>query len=65
MGVELALGLLFGLIDRAAQIQQLIQTAKSEGRDISEAELNALQAADDAARQKLQEAIANAKASGN
>lgn len=61
MGVEIALGLLFGLLDRAAQIQSLIQTAKAEGRDITEAELDTLRAADDAARVKLDEAIKQAQ----
>jgi hypothetical protein len=54
---ELAITLLLGLLDRANAISQLISTARTEGRDISDEELNKLQADDDVAREKLLAAI--------
>lgn len=56
--------LLLGLLDRATQIGTLIQTARTEGRDITAAELDALVDADKAARQGLVDAIEKAKAEG-
>lgn len=61
MGTELALTLLFGLLDRVAAINSLLQKAKAEGRDITEAELDALAAQDDVARSKLAAEIAKAR----
>lgn len=56
--------LMLGLLDRAAQIGALIQTARAEGRDVTSAELDGLKLADDAARAELVQAIAAAKAAG-
>lgn len=53
---------LFGLVDRAAEIKAVLQTAQSEGRDVSEAELDTLFAGDDAARAALDAAIKAARA---
>ena len=61
MGAELAITLLLGLLDRAAQIGALISSAKAQGRDVTEAELNALAADDDVARKALEEAIKKAR----
>jgi len=58
METALALQLLFGLLDRVSAVSSLIQTAKSEGRDITEAELDSLVVADDAAKKALESAIA-------
>lgn len=64
MGVEIAISLLLGLIDRAAQISTLINTARTEKRDITQTELDILAAQDDAARKALDDAIKAAKAAG-
>lgn len=61
-GAELALTLLFGLLDRAAEISALLVKAKAEGRDISQAELDTLSQADDVARAELVIAIARRRA---
>ena len=58
MGAEVAISLLFGLLDRAQAYAAVIQKAKSEGRDVTEAELDTLASADDAARHDLQREIA-------
>lgn len=57
---ELLLQLLLGLFDRANQITALFKRAAAENRDVSDAELDALAAEDDAAR--VRQIIANAKA---
>lgn len=62
-GVAVALDLLFGLLDRASAIGALLTKAKGEGRDITDAELDALAAEDDAARAALVAAIAKRRAS--
>jgi hypothetical protein len=41
-GVTVALEVLFGLLDRAQAIGTLLAQARSEGRDITQAELDAL-----------------------
>ena len=64
MGTELAITLLLGLIDRAAAYGALISKAKAEGRDVSEAELDALASEDDQARKELEAAIAKRRAGG-
>ncbi len=64
MGAELVITLLLGLLDRATQITTLIQTARTEGRDITPAELDALVEKDNVARKALDDAIAKAKAEG-
>jgi len=48
--------------DKIATISKLITNARSEGRDVTDAELDALFADDDAARVALQAAIDAAKA---
>ena len=61
MNVETALSLLIQLLSQADAIGRLIQAARSEGRDLTDAELDALVAGDDAARAALVDAINNAK----
>jgi hypothetical protein len=61
MTVDNAIALLIALLSQADAIGRLIQNARNEGRDISQAELDALVAADDSARQALVDAIAKAK----
>jgi len=56
--------LLLGIIERAAAVGALINTARAQGRDITTAELESLMDADDAARDALKTAIAAAKADG-
>lgn len=63
-GAALALQLLLGLLDRASQVGALINAAKSENRDITNAELDTLVAADDKAKQDLEDAIADARKQG-
>lgn len=62
MNVDLLLTLLITALNRASEIGMLIDRARREGRDVSEAELDALFAQDDAARDELQAAIDAAKA---
>jgi hypothetical protein len=64
VNIDLALSLVIALINNAAAISNLIQTAKAEGRDITPAELQALFDADALARAKLEIAISEAKAAG-
>ena len=61
MNGTIAIQLLLGLLDRASSIGTLINKARADKRDISDAELDALMAADDAARAALEKAIAAAK----
>jgi hypothetical protein len=56
--------LLLGLLDRASALGAMIARARTEGRDVTSAELDALAAADAAARDELVAAIAAAKAAG-
>ena len=63
-GAAVALELLFGLLDRASSIAALINKAKAENRDVTDAELDALAVLDDAARVALEAAIAKRKAEG-
>lgn len=53
--------LLLGLVDRASAISALLSKAKSEGRDVTEDELNGLAAADDVAKANLDAAIKKAR----
>lgn len=62
MGIDVAITLLLGLIDRATTIGTLIQKAQSEKRDLTAAEIDQLAALDDVARKALDEAIAKARA---
>jgi hypothetical protein len=55
--------LLLGVIDRAAQISSIIQLAKAQNRDVTQAELDMLLAQDLVARQRLVDAI-NASSGG-
>lgn len=64
MNLQVALGLLIQLLGQADAIGRLIQLAHKEGRDISDAELDALVASDDGARQALQTAIDAKKSPG-
>lgn len=60
-GAALAVNVLFGLLDRASSIAALIKTAQSEGRDITQAELDTLVSEDDTAKTALEAAIAQRK----
>lgn len=57
--VNLALQMLWGLLDRVGTVSALIKRG-----DITEAELDALAADDDKAREALKAAIAKARAEG-
>lgn len=61
-GIELAITLALGLLDRAAAYSLLINQARSEGRDVSDAELDELALDDDFARKELEGAIAKRRA---
>ena len=61
MNEALVLQLLLGLLDRATQIGALLATARKEGRDVSDSELDALAAKDDQARADLDAAIKAAR----
>lgn len=56
------LALLLQYSDKVTQIGNLIRTAQTENRDVTDAELDALFAEDDAARAALQAQIDAAKA---
>lgn len=60
----LAIQLLMGLLDRAQAISTLLNKAKAEGRDVTDAEIDELAAGDDAARAVLQAAIDKARGGG-
>jgi hypothetical protein len=53
----MAIDLVLQLLDRATEIGALISRAKGEGRDITQAEIDSLVSADDAAKAKLAAAI--------
>ena len=55
------IGLLLQYSDKIAAVSKLLNTAHSEGRDVTSAELDALFADDDAAKIALDAAIAAAK----
>jgi hypothetical protein len=59
---QLILEVLFGLIDRASTIAALLNKAKAEQRDVTDAELDTLSLADDLARAQLIVAIARRRA---
>jgi len=63
MNSAIAVTLLLGLLDRAQAIGTLIKTAREEGRDITEAEIDQLVADDDAAKAALDLAIEKARGS--
>lgn len=56
--------ILLALLDRATQWGTVIAQARAEGRPVSEAEVDAFFAIDDAAAKRLDDAIAKAKAEG-
>lgn len=58
------ISVLTSLLAQAASLGKLIETARSEGRDITPAELDQLRGADDAARNGLAAAIEQARAEG-
>ena len=60
--VDLLLTLALQFLNRAAEFQALVIKARTEGRDITPAELDALAANDDLARAELQKAIDEARA---
>lgn len=62
--IAIVLGLLIDLSGRINQLSSLLKKAQDEGRDITEDELTALVAEDDAARANLDDAIEKAKAEG-
>jgi hypothetical protein len=64
MNAAVLIELLLGLIDRASAISTLLNTAKSQGRDVTTAELDALFAVDATARDALEAAIAKVRAGG-
>lgn len=59
---EILIELLDTLLSNATQIDTLLKTAQSQGRDVTQDELNALFAQDDAAKAALVAAIAKAQA---
>lgn len=59
--LTLAVTLALNLVDRAAAIGALVRKAQAEGRDVTDAELDELEAADDAARGELADAIEQAR----
>lgn len=61
MGIDTAITLLFGLLNRAALWAKEITAAKAEGRDVN---LDIFTAADDTEKVLLQTAIAKRKAEG-
>lgn len=64
MNTDQALTLLIALLSQANEIGRLIRQAQAEGRDITDAELDALAIEDDAARARLAAAIEAARAHG-
>lgn len=59
--VSLLLQLLVGLTTQASEIAALLNRAKAENRDVTDAELDILASGDDASRDALKEAIYNAR----
>lgn len=64
MGAAAGIEILLSLLDRAAAWSVIVQKARLEDRNITEAEIDAFFAADDAADKRLQAAIDKAKAEG-
>lgn len=58
------LNLAVGLLGQLSSLSALLSKAKAEGRDITDAELDALARQDAEARSRLAEAIAGARAQG-
>lgn len=57
MNADLVLELMLLALNQAAKMGAMISQARAEGRDISDAELDGLRAADDAAKLKFQARI--------
>lgn len=58
MNIEVALDILLSLMGRVSDMSNLIDSARKAGRtDLTEEEVDMLVAADDAAKQKLQDTI--------
>lgn len=64
MGTAAAITLLLGLLDRAGAWGAVIAKAQAEGRELTEAEVDAFATADDDAKQALEDAIEKARAGG-
>jgi hypothetical protein len=64
MNAAAGIEILLSLLDRAATWGAVVQKARMENRAITEAEIDAFFAADDAADKRLADAIARAKAEG-
>ena len=64
MEAALAIQLLLGLLDRAAAWGAVIAKAQAEGRDLTEAEVDAFADADSVAQAMQEDAIAKARAEG-
>lgn len=64
MGAAAGIEILLSLLDRAATWGAVVQKARLENRNISEAEIDSFFAADDEADKRLQAAIDKAKAEG-
>lgn len=64
MGADLAVQLLIAALSHAQELGTLIQTARAQGRDISDAELAAAAGGYDAVRTQLLADIAKASATG-
>lgn len=62
MGAEAVIALLLALLDRASAIGALLGKAQTEGRDVTQAEIDAVVQKDDVARDALVDAIARSKA---
>lgn len=62
--VLILLQLALSLSQQAQRINQLLLAARSEGRDVTDAEIEALVGEDDVARAALDAAIAQARAEG-
>lgn len=61
MNTEIAIAILLTLAQQADKIAALIRQARAEGRDITDAELDALASADDQARALLEAEIQKAR----
>ena len=61
MEADVAIQLLLGLINRAASWGAVITKAQSEGRELTEEEVDTFAAADDAAKAALEAAIRKAR----
>ncbi len=59
--VAVLMQILLPLLDRAGEITALLNKAHTEGRDVTDAELDGLFAEDDAAKKALAEAIRKAR----